>query len=316
MTTRAVATAAATVANFGPGYDVLGACLEGPRDTVEAELTDDGAVVIEAITGDGGRLPLGAEANCVGVVARYVLDRFGEPGAGVRLWLDKGLPLGSGMGSSAASSVAAAVAVGALVDPELPREALLEACREGERLAAGSPHPDNVAPSLFGGIVACLPRGGEAVEVVTLPSPDGLMVVLVKPDFDVRTAEARAILPAAVPLGDAVQNVAAMAGLVAALVRGDLGLLGRSLDDRLATPYRKGLIKGYDEVIAAARGAGAIGGGISGSGPTIFALSDDRETAREIAVAMVDAFAAVGALATAVVSGIDPDGAQVVLEDR
>jgi len=315
LSTQAVATASATVANLGPGFDVIGLCLEGPRDTVRAELTDDGEVTIVAIVGDEGRLSLDVADNCVGVVARHVLDRFAEPGTGVRLWLDKGLPLGSGMGSSSASSVAAAVAVAALVDPDLPKAALLDACREGERLAAGSPHADNVAPALFGGIVACLPGPEEAIDVVTLPVPDGLMVVTVKPDFDVRTADARAALPKAVPLADAVHNVAAVAGLVMGLSRGDMGLVARSLDDRLATPYRKGLIRGYDEVVAAAREAGAVGAGISGSGPTVFALSDDREAAREIALAMVDAFAAVGVEASAVLSAVDVDGAQVHLLD-
>ncbi|MFT7583534.1 MAG: homoserine kinase, partial [Myxococcota bacterium] len=206
MAERATASAAATVANLGPGYDVLGLCLEGPRDRVSAELTDDGQVTIVRITGDDGRLPLAAEENCVGVAARWVLDHYGR-GEGIRLWLDKGLPLGSGLGSSAASSVAAAVATAALIDPDLPKAALLGACREGERLATGVPHADNVAPSLFGGLVACIPTPEDGIDVVRLSVPDDLVVAAVKPNYDIRTADARKVLPTHVPMVDAVANL-------------------------------------------------------------------------------------------------------------
>lgn len=314
MTTRAVASAAATVANLGPGFDVVGACLEGPRDSVTAELSDDGEVTLVAVTGDGGRLATGGP-NVVTIVARHVLDRFAEPGVGVRLWLDKGLPLGSGMGSSSASAVAAALAVAALVSPEIPKEALLDACREGERLAAGTPHADNVAPCLFGGVVACLPGEGDAIHVLPLPVPEELVLVCVKPEYDVKTSDAREALPEKVALVDAVANVAATTAFVMGLVKGDMGLLSFGCEERLAIPARQGFVRGYAGVVAAAKRAGAVGAGLSGSGPTIYALSDDRQTAAEIAEAMVDAFAEVGATATAVISGIDPDGAQVSLID-
>ncbi|MEZ4266404.1 MAG: homoserine kinase [Myxococcota bacterium] len=311
MSRVAIASAAATVANLGPGFDVLGLCLAGPRDRVRAELTADGRVELVAVEGDGGRLSREALENCAGVAAKAVLDRFGPPGAGVRLWLDKGLPLGSGLGSSAASAVAAAVATARLVCPDVDRVELLDACREGERLATGSPHPDNVAPSLLGGLVACLPREGEAIEIVRLSLPAGLHVACVKPDIEVRTADARAAMPAALPISEVVRTLAAMAGLVAALGRGDLGLAGRCLDDRVATPYRKRLIPGYDAVMAALAEAGAVGGGISGSGPTVFALAADLETAERAAAAMVAAFGAAGLAALPVVSAVDPGGARV-----
>ncbi len=309
---RVVASASATVANLGPGYDVLGLCLEGPRDQVVAEATDDGQVTLARVSGDGGRLPRDADTNCAGVAARAVLDAFGPPGAGVRLSLLKGLPLGSGMGSSAASAVAAAVATGGLWAPDTPRLALLDACREGERLATGTPHPDNVAPSLLGGIVACLPREGEAIEVVGLPIPEGLAVALAKPDVTVRTADARAALPEVVPIADVVANLASMAGLVAALATGDLPLLGRCLNDRVATPYRKGLIPGYDAAVAAALGAGALGAGISGSGPTVFALCAGVPLAQSVADALRGAFEAQGLACETHAGPIDPGGARLV----
>jgi homoserine kinase len=308
---KVTASAAATVANLGPGYDVLGLCLDGPRDVVAAEATDDGLVTLVAVTGDGGKLPRQANRNCASVAARALLDAYGPPGLGVRLWLHKGLPLGSGLGSSAASAVAAVMATRALACPDLPRLAALDACREGERLATGTPHPDNVAPSLLGGIVACVPRAGEAIEVVRLPLAAGLVMAAVKPDVTVRTADARAALPALVPLADAVANVANVAGLVAALASGDLPLLGRCLADRLATPYRRKLIPGFDAAMAAATEAGALGGGISGSGPTCFALAASREGAEAAAAAMVAAFGAMGLGAISVVSAVDPGGARI-----
>ena len=144
-----------------------------------------------------------------------------------------------------------------------------------------------------------------------LPVPEGLMVVTVKPDFEVRTLDARAILPRDVPLADAVRNLGAMAGLVKALMTGDLDLLARSLEDRLATPYRKRLIPGFDAVIEAAVQAGALGAGISGSGPALFALCAHRDVALDVADAMVEAFEKSGSKARAFVCGVDRQGAHV-----
>ena len=312
---RAQASAAATVANLGPGYDALGLCLEGPRDVVEAQRTDTGLVELVEVTGDGGALSRRAEDNCATVAAQAVLAGVGravtEARAGLRVWLHKGLPLGSGLGSSAASSVAGALAAAAALGWAGPREALLGACREGERLATGTPHPDNVAPSLLGGLVVCVPRGGEAVEIVRATTPPGLWVAAVKPAVTVRTADARAALPATVPMADAVANLANAAGLVAALGRGDVEAAGRCLEDRLVTPYRAGNIPAYEEVVAAARGAGAVGAGISGSGPTVFALAATRAAAEAAAEAMEAAFAAAGHAAMALVSAVDEGGARV-----
>jgi len=302
----------ATVANLGPGFDVLGLCLDGPGDRVTAELIPGGEVEIAEITGDGALLSREATKNCIGVVARHLLNRYADPSTGVRLWLDKGLPLGSGLGSSAASSVAAGVAVLACLDINMPRDFVFDSVREGERLATGSPHPDNVAPALFGGAVACLHGIGEHVDVVTLPVPDRLFVVCVKPAFSLSTEVARAALPRDIPMADAIRNIGAVAGLVKALMSNDLNLLGRCLEDRLATPYRKGLIPGYDAVVASALAAGALGAGISGAGPSIFALTDGRDAAMEAADRMVDAFESAGHASTAIVCGVNHRGAEII----
>lgn len=312
---RVRASAAASLSNLGPGYDVLGLCLSGPRDIVEAELTEDGAVHLVEVTGDAGRLPREPDQNCAGVAAMHVLKRFGGGRRGVRLWLHKGLPLGSGLGSSGASAVAAAVATATLVAPEHERRNLLEACREGERLATGAAHPDNVAPSLLGGFVAAIARptttDPEAVEVIELPLGCDVHIAAVKPAVEVQTAHARAVLPSAIPLEDVVSNLGAIAGLVSGLGQGDLELVGRCMTDRIATPYRSALIPGYPAVQRAALAAGAPAFGISGSGPTVFTLCASRADATRAAAAMTDAFHSVGLEALAIVDVLDRHGAQV-----
>jgi homoserine kinase len=312
------ATAPATVANIGPGFDVLGLALDGPCDevTAEAMLVPEGGhqarVTLVDVTGDGGALPRDAEKNCVGAAARSVLERFAPPEMGVRLWLHKGLDAGSGLGSSAASSVAAAVATAAAVAPHVPRAALLDATREGERLATGAPHPDNVAPSLLGGLVACVVRDGEAVEAISLPVADGILLVTVSPGIQIPTEAGRAVMPETYGLGDVVANMSRIAGLVAGFASGDLTRIGSCLEDRLATPYRKHLIPGYDDAMAQAVAAGAAGGGISGAGPTVFAITDCRTRAGLIGEAMVEAFAKAGIQSVARVSGINHEGAQLL----
>jgi homoserine kinase len=279
---------------------------------VEVEFTNTGTVECVEIQGDGGKLPLQSERNCATHVASEVLKRFGSPEIGLRLKLTKGLPLGSGLGSSAASGVAAALATASLLAQKIDRLDLLDACREGERLATGSPHPDNVAPALLGGMVACLPRGGEAIEIVRLRVPDDLIFVCVKPDFAIATQMARSLVPASVPLADHVENAGNLAGLISGLASGDMGLVSRCLVDRLATPYRAPLIDGYEVVTQAALSAGALGAGISGSGPTLFALTQgDLQRAGTIRDAMVAAFESRGHGTLAFVSHLDPVGARL-----
>jgi len=278
---------------------------------VQVELTDTGRIELVDITGDGGMLPREAAQNCAGVVAHEVLKRFGEQSMGLRMRLHKGLPLGSGLGSSAASGVAAAIATAALMQANISKLELLDACREGERLATGSPHPDNAAPSLLGGFVACVPREGEAVEVLSLRVPATLFFVCVKPDFSVSTQMARDRVPTSVPMADCITNMGNLAGLVSALASGDMDLLGRCLEDRLATPYRAPLIDGYEEVTRAAREAGAIGAGISGSGPTLFAIANSRDVAEHVSRAMVSAFERRGHSCLSIVSPVDPVGARL-----
>lgn len=303
------AFAPATLSNLGPGFDCLGLAVDGLGDVVEVVASDTPGATIDGIDGDGGRLPWEPALNTASVAAASVLRRAGCVD-GVRLRIRKGLPLGSGLGSSGASAVAAAVATRALACPELPDAELLAACMDGEGASSGSPHADNVAPSLLGGIV--LIRPGDPLETVRLPVPPGLALALVHPDLEVRTLEARRALASQISIADAVHQAAHLGSLVSALYDGDLERLGRSVSDKIAEPARRRFIPGFDAAMAAARGAGALAGSISGSGPTLFAFARGLEAARQIAEAMRAALAAEGIGGRAWGALVDPRGAHVV----
>jgi homoserine kinase len=311
MNRRIRVFAPATVANLGPGFDVLGLALSRPGDELEAELSDEPGVEIVDITGDHGVLSRDSASNVVGCAAADVLRRAGAQ-TGVRLWLHKQMPLASGLGSSGASSAAAAVAVNELLDRRLSQREVLLSAMEGERAAAGAPHADNVAPSVMGGIV--LIRSYDPFEVVPLPVPAALQVVVVHPHCDVSTAEARTLVnDRAYSINDVVPNLGNVAAFVAALAAGDLELLGRSIQDGLVEPVRAPLIPGFASVKEAALAAGALGCSIAGSGPSVFALAGDARTAGRIGSAMQTAFRSASNLDSDLYSGtVNTQGARIV----
>ena len=310
MTERLVtAFAPATVSNVACGFDVLGFPMEEPGDWVTARLTSSG-VHIDDIIGDEGRLPRDAERNTAGVAARALLAAAGER-RGVALTIRKGLPLSSGLGGSAASAAAAVVAVNALMEGRASMDTLVACALEGERLGAGSAHPDNIAPALYGGLV--LVRHPSPPDVIRLPVPEGLMVVVVHPDLEIETARARALLGTSVPLADAVRQWANLGALVHGLHVGDFALIARSLEDSIAEPRRAPLVPGLAAIKRAAVDAGALGCSLSGSGPSIFALCRDRDIADRVAPAMTAAVSAeIGGESQTYVSSISSRGARVV----
>lgn len=288
---RVEARAPATVANLGPGFDILGMALAEPFDTVIAERADAPGVTIADISGDSGRLPRDPARNTAGIAAAAVLEQIGARDTGVRLTIHKGLPLASGMGSSAASAAGAAVAVNALFGERLARPDLIPACLEGEAAVSGR-HADNIAPALLGGIV--LITGLDASDIYALPVPDSLALVLVTPAVEVPTAQARAVLPGAVRLPDVVSQTAGVALLITAIHRGDVALMGRAMEsDVIVEPARAHLMPGLPEVRAAARASGAHGTIISGAGPTLCALSDPT-TAERVAESVAAVYAGMG----------------------
>jgi homoserine kinase len=314
MTSRLRVFAPATIANLGPGFDVLGLALERPGDVVEGEVASRPGVEIVQVTGDGGALGTDPDRNVVGRAAADVLRRAeGErPVRGLRLWLHKQMPLASGLGSSGASSVAGAYAANELLGRPLTTAELLLSAMEGERAAAGSPHADNVAPSLIGGVV--LIRSYEPLEIVSLPIPGALWIAVAHPHIELSTSEARAVVRAhRFAVADAVANLGNLGAFVAALHSGDLALLGRSVEDALVEPLRAPLIPGFAQVKAAARGAGGLGCSIAGAGPSVFAFCADEAAAGRVGAAMCTAFrAATGRDCDVYVSRINPEGARVV----
>ena len=311
MHARVRVFAPATVSNLGPGFDVLGLALHRPGDVVEAEVRDDAGVDLADVSGDGGLLPRDAARNAAGVAAAEVLRLVGGA-AGLRLRLLKGMPLASGLGSSGASAAAGAVAANEALGRPLGEDDLVRCAMAGERAACGSAHADNVAPAVLGGIV--LVRSCDPLDLVRLPVPDGLYIAVVHPHCEVSTSEARARLAGRTfALKDIVANAGNLGALVAALHQGNLALLGRCIDDHLVEPVRAAMIPAYGDVRAAARDAGALGCGISGSGPSMFALCDSDDTAAGTAVAMRRAFRDRAALGSeAWVSPVNRAGAHVV----
>ncbi|PYQ95504.1 MAG: homoserine kinase [Acidobacteria bacterium] len=303
------AFAPATVSNVACGFDVLGFALESPGDEVTARFAPAG-VFIDDIVGDSGRLPRDPNRNTASVAAQALLVRLGER-RGVALTIRKGLPLSSGLGGSAASAVASVVAVAALLGACLPLDVLMACAFEGERLAAGSAHGDNIAPALYGGLV--LVRQPDPPDVIRLPVPAGLTAVVVHPALEIETAGARALLGDTVPLSDAIREWANLGAFVDALHRGDFAQMARALEDSIAEPRRARLVPGFAAIKRAALDAGALGCSLSGSGPSIFALCRDAVIAQRVAAAMSAAVrASIGGEPRTIISAIAPEGARVV----
>jgi homoserine kinase len=306
---RVSAYAPGGVGNVGPGLDIIGLAVAGRGDTVQAEWIDTPG--IQMLDPGHAELPADADRHTAGLAGREVLLRAGMDlgGRGIGLSVRKGLPLSGGQGGSAASAVAGAVAVNALLGEPLDRKALVDACLAAEEVVAGR-HADNIAPSLFGGIL--LIRSLIPLDLVRLPVPAELFVVLVRPEQRMRTAEARSVLPRDIPRAIALHQAAQVGAFVAALASDDYDLLGRSIDDRIAEPARVGLLPGFLEAKEAALAAGALGSSISGSGPTAFALARGRTAAERVAAAMAAAYQHCGFESDALVAQVDEEGARLV----
>jgi homoserine kinase len=302
------AYAPATVSNLGPGFDCLGLAVHGPGDTVRARRRDVPGVIISKIAGDGGRLPRDASNTaCVAVTA--LLERLGlVERVGVELELDQGLPLGSGLGSSGASACAALLASVGALGLQVGNEALIDAARKGEAVACGSPHPDNVAPAILGGIV--LIAATDPLRVVSLPVPESLRLAIYTPGCEVKTADARAVLPERVGLDATVRQSARLGLLIHALHVGDLSLLGEAIVDDIVEPARAHLIPGFMDAKINALEAGALACSISGAGPTCFALADSDERATALLEILDETFTMAGVAGVGRVERVGP-GARV-----
>jgi homoserine kinase len=304
----ATAFAPASVGNVAVGFDILGHSVAALGDRVRVQRRDEPGVSVRSITGVVQGLPLDAERNTAGMAALALQRELGLP-FGFELDIEKGIPLGSGLGGSAASAVAAVVAAAALVERPLDRTQLLKFAMQGEAVASGSVHVDNIAPSLFGGLV--LTVGIDRPQVRQIPVPDAIRCVLVHPHMVLETRAARAILKNSVELSDVIWQTANLAGFLAGCYTSDLPLIRESLLDVIVEPQRQALIPGFSDVKQAGLAAGALGGSISGAGPTVFAWSEAGDAER-VRAAMVAAFASHGLESDSWVSALDPEGARVV----
>jgi homoserine kinase len=303
------AFAPASIGNLGVGFDIFGMAIERPGDEVIARKSDTPGLRITRITGANGKLPYAVEQNTAGVAALRLLEHLGETGRGIELEIHKKMPLGSGLGSSAASAVAAVMAVSELLRSGLSKRDLLPFACAGEQVASGGFHADNVAPSLLGGII--LIRDNATLDVHRLHVPRGLYATVVYPHLQVLTREARAILKPDVPLADYVRQSANVAGFVVGCYTGDVPLIGRSLRDDIIEPQRAGLITGFYDVQAAAIDEGVLGCSISGSGPSVFALSANSLIAENSGQAMQRAFAKHGIESDVFISPVNQEGAVI-----
>jgi homoserine kinase len=284
-----------SVSNVACGFDTLGFALDEPGDVVSASASKEAGVSISAIHGDHGRLSRDPQRNTASAAVLALLRRL-DTTRGVTLTIHKGLPLASGIGSSGASAVAAVVAVNELLGRPAPMTMVLECAMAGEQAGCGSIHPDNVSPSLFGGFI--LARSVEPPDIVQLPVPAGLACAVLHPHTEIETGVARSLIGDQVPLAAATRQWANVGALVAALYSGDLELLSRSLVDHIAEPKRASLVPEFAEVKAAAMSAGALGCSLSGSGPSIFALTASLDQAHTAGAAMQRAFSTQSAVAS------------------
>ncbi|MEY4274081.1 MAG: hypothetical protein RL638_1029 [Bacteroidota bacterium] len=301
--------APATVANVACGFDIFGFAVNRPGDEVVLTKKSTPGIVIKEITGDEGRLPKEVSKNTAGIAILKYLEFIGLPDQGFELSLHKDMPLGSGLGSSAASAVAGVFAANELMGKPLSQKDLLPFAMEGERVACGSAHADNVGPSLLGGFVVI--RSYDPLDIIQLPTPADLYASIVHPQIEVNTKDARRILEREITLGKTITQMGNVAGLVSGLLMSDYSLIGRSLVDVIVEPARSILIPQFQEVKTAAMQAGALGCSISGSGPSLFALSKGEDTAKQVAEAMSAAFGIVGIGSEAYVSQINQQGPMI-----
>lgn len=295
--------APATVSNVGCGFDILGFAMEDIGDVITVKKSNTKGIVITKIT--GADLPLSNDKNVAGIAGMALLKHLNHEG-GFEIEIEKGIAAGSGLGSSASSSAGAVVALNELLGKPYSLSELVEFAMEGEVLASGKKHADNVAPCICGGFI--LIRGYTPLDLTNLEYPKNMHCTVLHPAIEVKTIESRKLLPTEITLEKAVTQWGNVAGLVAGLYKHDYGLISRSMQDVVAEPNRSALIPGFDKVKQAAMDAGAVGCSISGSGPTMFALSKNEQEAMNVTKAMKAVYGRMDIDFSIQVSRVNPNG--------
>lgn len=300
--------APASIANMGCGFDIMGMALDEVGDVLEITADDGDALAI--VNDTDVPIPEDLEMNVITPVVRKFLAMTGRK-ADIHVRICKKIYPGSGIGSSAASSAAAAFGMNALFGDPLSEEDMVVCAMEGENLASGGYHADNAAPAVMGGIV--LIRGYEPLDLIKLPVPGNFYCAVVHPHLVVSTKEARSILPKEIPMHAAVSQWGNVGGLVAGLCSGDIDLVGRSMRDCIAEPYRKKFIPGFDELRTRLLSEGALAMNISGSGPSVFAVANRNDIAERVGQAMDRHFDSLGIQHDTFVVKVSNKGARLIV---
>ena len=297
----------ATIANISCGFDVLGLCLESVGDEMIIRKSDVKGIKITKIVGE--ELPLETSKNVAGVAALALLDAI-DYKFGFEIEIYKNIKPGSGIGSSAASAAGAVFGINELLGKPFTRKELVEFAMKGEAIASGSEHADNVAPAILGGIT--LVRSSAPLDIIKIESPSELYATVIHPQIELKTSEMRAVLQPMIPLKSAILQWGNLGGLIAGFYTSDYELIGRSLHDEIVEPLRGPFIPKFDVIKKTALENGALGSGISGSGPSIFALSKGIETANRIAKAMFVVYEDMNMPFEIHVSKVNPEGVKII----
>jgi len=296
-----------TIANLSCGFDILGLCLDTVGDEMTIRKTNQKGIRITKIA--GADLPLETEKNVAGVAALAMLEAI-ETEFGFEIEIHKSIKAGSGIGSSAASSAGAVFGINELLGRPFTNKELVQFAMQGEKLASGSAHADNVAPALLGGFT--LIRSYEPLDIVKIKSPDEMFATVIHPQIELRTSDARSILKQNISLKSAIVQWGNVGGLIAGLYTDDYELIGRSLHDEIVEPLRSILIPAFDLVKKSAIENGALGVGISGSGPSIFALSKGKAVAEKVASVMCKVYDEINLPYEIHVSKINDEGIKII----
>ncbi|MGJ8715592.1 MAG: homoserine kinase [Maribacter stanieri] len=297
----------ATVANVSCGFDVLGVALDSVGDEMVIRKVPQKGIKITKLTGQD--LPKETLNNVAGVAGNAFLLASDYDG-GFEIEINKKIKPGSGIGSSAASSAGAVWAMNHLLGNPFSKTELVKFAMEGERLASDVAHADNVAPALFGGFT--LVRSYSPLDIISIPAPTELYVTIIHPQIEIKTSDSRKILKTTISMETGIKQWGNVGGLVAGLFKEDYELIGRSLEDHIVEPIRSILIPGFDEVKKVSIEAGALGSGISGSGPSIFAFSKGKETALKVGNAMKSVYDKIGIAYEIHVSKINMEGVKLL----
>jgi len=297
-----------TVANVACGFDVIGLAMDAPGDEMIIRKSDQPGVQIKAV--HGARLSTDPAQNVAGVALQALLQKYDNPDTGFEVEIFKHIQPGSGIGSSAASSAGAVVGANRLLGEPFTPKQLVRFAMEGERLASGAAHADNVAPAIMGGFT--LVRSYKPLDITGLHTPDDLWVTVIHPQIEVKTSDAREILKQKVLMTDAIRQWGNVGALVAGLYQQNYGLISRALEDVIVEPVRAILIPAFYELKLKCKEAGALGGGISGSGPSVFMLSKGEAVARQVAATMDHVYAPLGVDYKVHVSPINKEGVKVI----